>query len=242
MKTEAPNRVLVYGGRRIPYTLRPSAGKRLRIIVKPDLSVIVQALEAHGDGKIHEAVQAKSRWIVRQLEAFESFLPLPVPHRFISGETMVYLGRQYRLKVVQADAAESKLRGRYLHVNVADTSDLEAVRSGVETWYRRRAKEVFGACIERCTAIAARHGAKQVEVTIRKMRTRWGSCASPDRIILNLHLVQVPLHCIDYVVMHELCHTVEHNHSKAFYRLLTRCMPDWKVRKSLLNQFIVAGV
>lgn len=57
--------------------------------------------------------------------------------------------------------------------------------------------------------------------------------------MLNLYLVQVPVHCIDYVVMHELCHTVEHNHSKAFYRLLTRCLPDWERRKAILNQFSV---
>ena len=242
MQTEAANHVLVYGERHIPYTLQRSARKKICIIVKPDLSVVAQAPEAFNEGEIHDAVQTKSRWIVRQLEAFEAFLPLPVPHKFISGETIVYLGRQYRLKVGQADAAESKLRGRYLHVNVAGTPHIEAVRSEVETWYRRRAKEIFGESMKRCAAIAVRHGAKPAEVTIRKMRTRWGSCSDRGRIILNLHLVQVPVHCIDYVLMHELCHTVEHNHSKAFYRLLTRCMSDWKARKILLNQFTLIEI
>jgi predicted metal-dependent hydrolase len=78
------------------------------------------------------------------------------------------------------------------------------------------------------------------EITIKTLKSRWGSCTYDGRVTLNLLLIQAPLECIDYVVAHELCHLVEHNHGKGFYALLARVMPDWKARKERLNESAVA--
>lgn len=211
----------------------------MRIVVHPDLSVRVEAPEGFSAEEIAAAVRSKGRWLVRQLDELAGFHPLPRPYRYVSGETFVYLGRQYRLRVSEKGEGLAKLRGRYLHVAVQDKGSIEAVRNAIESWYRKRAEHVFECSLERCLAIAMRHGAEHPVVVIRKMKTRWGSYSAKGRMTLNLHLVQAPVHCVDYVVMHELCHTVEHNHSKAFYRLLTRCMPDWERRKKVLNQCLI---
>jgi hypothetical protein len=239
MKTEAVDRLLEYGTRRIPYQLRFSGRKRLRIVVRPDLTVRVDAPLGFSEGEIAAAVRSKAPWVVRQLDELTDYLPLPTPHQYVSGQTVAYLGRQYRLRVSEGLPEPAKLKGRFLEVTVKDKMAVPAIKRAVVAWYRVRAEAVFRKRLDACLQVASRHGATEPDLVIRQMRTRWGSCTAKGRITLNLHLVQVPVHCIDYVIMHELCHTVEHNHSPAFYRLLTRCMPDWERRKALLKEFSV---
>jgi len=235
MKTE----VLRYGEREISYTLERTARKRLRIVVRPDLSVRVAApLEAE-DVEVQRAMRGKAAWIARQIDALEAFHPLPTPGRYVSGETIRYLGRQYRLKVEKGDASPAKLRDRFLWVRVEDSANRSAVKGAVDAWFLARARDVFHRSLERCMEVAARQGIDPPQLAIRSMRTRWGSCSASGRITLNLKLVQTPAHCVEYVLMHELCHLRHHDHSRAFYRLLTTCMPDWEQRKAVLRSWTV---
>ena len=240
MRTEPEQRVLVFGAREIPYQLFRSERKRLRIVVTPGLEVLAYAPAQADEGAIAEAIQEKARWIANRMDRVKEFHPLPNPLKYVSGETLMYLGRQYRLKVHEGEPEAAKLRGKFLHVGVTRRADTTAVRRAVDTWFRTRARDVFDRYLASCVEVASRHGVPAAEVQIRKMRTRWGSCSPAERITLNLHLVQVPVHCVEYVIMHELCHLLHHNHSKAFYRLMTRCMPDWEKRKRVLDQFAIA--
>lgn len=241
MKIEPSEQLLVYGERRIPYQLRFSERKRLRVTVKPDLSVLADAPSRFTEKEASEAVRSKARWILRQLTSFQEFHPLPMPRKFISGETFVYLGRQYRLKVETGGSAPAKLRGRYLFVSVSEKADTTKVKAAVDSWYRVRAEEIFRRYLSACMEVAGRHGISEPELAIRNMRTRWGSCSASGRITLNLKLIYAPVHCIEYVIMHELCHLAHHNHSPKFYRLLTRCMPDWEKRRAALRNVVFSA-
>ena len=226
-----------FGSRKIAFNLHRSERKKLRIVVSPDLSVDVFAPVGADNDEIYSAVTKKAGWISSKLNQVETYHPLPAPRRCASGETLVYLGRQYRLKVVQGEKRHAKLKGRYLWVHVPDKKDVQIVKSAVDAWYRVRAVETLGRYLNRSRAVTSRHGVPEPLVTIRAMRKRWGSCSLKGRVTLNTKLIQVPVHCIEYVIIHELCHLKHNNHSKAFYSLLSRCQPDWRKRKEALDRF-----
>jgi hypothetical protein len=208
--------------------------------VHPDLTVAVFAPMSATDQEVRSALSRKAHLIARAIDKFEAYQPLPSPKRFVSGETLSYLGRQYRLKVEKGIRQTAKLMGRFLWVWVKDRTDVQGIERAVASWYRKRAFDVLNRYLETCYGIASRHGVHRPTVAIRSMRTRWGSCTPSGRITLNLNLVQVPVHCIEYVIMHEICHLKYHNHSKAFYSLLSRCEPDWRKRKEMLDRFRVS--
>lgn len=232
--------VIEFGKRRIPYLLTRQKRKRIRILVAPDLSVSVSAPLRAKDEEIEHVLSQKARWIARKLAQMEQFHPLPAPKKYVSGETFCYLGRQYRLKVEIGEKSPAKLKGKFLNVSVPDKQDREAVKLAVESWYRQRAEETYARYLKKCAEVSGRHGIPDAALTLRKMRTRWGSCSSKGRITINTNLIQAPVHCIEFVIMHELCHLKHHNHSPAFYKLLTQCMPDWNKRKETLQNVIIA--
>jgi predicted metal-dependent hydrolase len=237
MKTKSAQHLIEFGSRKIPYRLHHVDRKHLRIVVSPELMVDIFAPISASGEQVEEAIKKKTPWIYKTLDKLEGYHPLPMPKRYLSGETLVYLGRQYRLKVENGLKQAAKLLGRFLFVYVEDKTDTQTVKRSVEAWYRKRAHETIGRYIEKCYHIASRHGVPEPTIVIRLMLRRWGSCSPSDRITLNLNLVKVPVHCIEYVIMHELCHLKNHNHSKAFYSLLTRCLPDWRPRKEALDKF-----
>ncbi len=237
MKIKAEKHILEFGSRQIPYRLHRVDRKRLRVVVSPELTVDVFAPRTVNDDLIHLAVKKKAPWIARTLDKLESYHPLSAPKRYVSGETLVYLGRQYRLKVVKGSKQPAKLLGRFLWVWVENKNDTQNIKKAVDQWYRKRTRETLGRYLEKCYNVASRHGVPEPLLVIRKMRRRWGSCSSKGRITLNANLAQVPVDCIEYVIMHELCHLKHNNHSKTFYSLLTRCQPDWRKRKETLNRF-----
>jgi hypothetical protein len=239
MRIDLAMNVIDFGTRKITYNLHRQDRKRLRIVVAPDLTVDVFAPATADGDQVQAAVMKKAAWIARKLDTLERYHPLPVPKQYISGETLVYLGRQYRLKVEQGRSQPAKLMGRFLKVWVEDKHDTRSVRNTVDSWYRKRAHETLGRYMERCYAVASRHGVPEPVLLIRTMRRRWGSCSPKGRITLNLNLVKVPVHYIEYVIMHELCHLRYHNHSTFFYSLLTRCQPDWRKRKEELNKVVI---
>ena len=237
--TEMTEHTIQYGKKTIPFDLEFTAKKRLSITVQPDLSVIVRAPEDKSLEAVLAVVKKRAGWIAKQKRHFEQFQPLPMGKQYVSGETHCYLGRQYRLKVVASPREEVKLRGRYIHVFTNDRKDRQQIKALLQQWYREHAGPIFERRLDLCYEVARRLGVARPTIRLRRMKTRWGSCTKKGEILLNTELIKAPLHCIEYVIMHELCHLRERNHTKEFYRILSRCMPDWERRKQRLAVVII---
>jgi predicted metal-dependent hydrolase len=228
-----------FGSRTIEFELAPADRRQLKIEVHPDRRVVVHAPQGKAPEAVAERVRKRAKWILKQLDYFEQFQPLPPPKQYVSGETHYYLGRQYRLKVEKDTRQAVKLVGRHLRVSVPDPGDTKKVAERMQLWYRQHARRLFAQRAEQCFAKLRSEGLPFPEVRLRQMPTRWGSYSRPGTILLNPELVKTPLYCIEYVIMHELCHLRHPDHGRDFHRLLTRCMPDWERRKGRLELAIL---
>ena len=226
---------LHYGREKIPFDLSIKDRKRLSISVHPDLSVTVVAPEDRPLQQVLDRIRARAAWIQKQRRFFHQFHPIAPPKRYVSGETHRYLGRQYRLKVRKAGEEDVKLIGKFLIAKLPDSKDQQKVKRLVCGWYRDHARTLFEKKVDSILKSSRSLKVGKPKVQLRRMRTRWGSCTRNGTILLNPELVKTPIHCVEYVILHELCHLKIHNHGKQFYRLLGRHMPDWEKRKARLD-------
>jgi hypothetical protein len=164
-----------------------------------------------------------------------TFHPKTPPRRFVNGETHLYLGRQYQLKLEAGSQNKIDFRSRYLIATLRPKASAEKV---VKQWYRERAKMKFAEIAEPLIKRFEVYGVRPSGLFIQDMATRWGSCTPKGKIILNPELIQASKGCIEYVIVHELCHLVHHDHTRKFFELQEKEMPDWKLWKAKLEKLL----
>lgn len=231
---------LNYGSEIIPFTVRRQPQRKnssIAIHVDPEGTVVVDAPIGASGAAILAAVRKRSQWIQGHVSGFQRRRAHTLPREYVSGEAIMYLGRRYRLKVISVGAAavSVKLRGGHLEVrSVASTPGV--VRDALEGWFRIKARVVFA---ERMESVSAelRWIRSAPPTRLQAMKAQWGSCSPAGRLTLNPWLVKAPRNCIDYVILHELCHLKEHNHSRRFFSLMDKHMPSWREVKSRLDGF-----
>jgi len=230
---------LMVGSLAIAYSIVRRPRKTLEIAVEPDASVVVAApLDASLDA-IEMRLRKRASWIIRQQRYFVQFLPRTAERRFIAGETHLYLGRQYRLKVVLHVQEAVKLFRGSIVVQTHRPSHVQVTRDLVEAWYRNRAQVKFAERIEiNLHRFPNPEAFRPRGLIVRQIKQRWGSMSPAGRLLLNRRLIEAPVDAIDYVITHELCHIAEPHHGAAFYSLLDRVLPDWKHRKMRLESIM----
>jgi predicted metal-dependent hydrolase len=226
-----------YGTHVIEFRVERRDRRTLEIAVEPDATVVVAAPLDAEVAKIDAKVRKRAAWIMRQQRYFEAFLPRTPARRYLAGETHLYLGRHYRLKVVRGDRQSVKaVRGFLVVERPADDTE-DDLRRLVEQWYIGRARVKFA---ERLEVTVARFSPPERYrprgLIVRQLQRRWGSMSPTGRLMLNLRLIEAPMDCIDYVITHELCHLAEPHHGPGFFDLLTSVMPDWARRKDRLER------
>ena len=250
----APTETLTVDG--VTFALRRSARRRTIAITIPREGPPIVAVPARcSRRRAEEAVRGKLAWVRRKLGERVALAQLP-PHRYEAGERFPWRGREYGLLIVDDNAATTgRGDGRAqlaFDLAGADVDDVDAdgplcLRDGhfelararrrdgrvlFEAWYRRRATEVLNARIAHFAALV---GVVPPRVTVKDMRSRWGSCSAKGRVSLHWGLALLDPALLDYVVVHELCHLLELNHQPAFWRRVEAVLPDWRERRTRLR-------
>lgn len=225
---------LTYGNETIRYEVRYLPSRRtLAIEVHPDSRVLIRAPVGCPDHLIAERVQKRAAWISKQLAEFEGYRPRTPARQYLSGESHLYLGRQYRLKVVPGEPPGVKLTRGQLLVTLPGEPNPERIQALLHRWYLDHARKIFGEVLR--ASLSRFKDADHPRIIVRSMQSRWGSLSPAGTMTLNVNLVRAPRPCIEYVVIHELCHTRHRDHDTHFFKLLGQVMPDWEARKQRLE-------
>jgi len=229
------NHSVVYGERIINFNLLYCDRKTMEIAVHPDSTVIVKAPMQSDITLVETKIKKRARWILRQLNYFKQFSPKTPTRCYVNGETHLYLGKQYRLKLAEGTENSVKLSHGFFHITCRNTPTPNAAKKQLDQWYSEKAQGLFTASLDRCWQKFNDCGIDQPKLSIKRMKKRWGSLSDKGTITLNTDLIRAPKECIDYVVTHELCHLKYHDHSPEFYKLLDSILPGWEKIKHKLE-------
>ena len=203
------------------YTIKRSPKrKKLTITVERDRSLVVHAPESTSEETIREVVESKRQWIdekTRHAQKYEE-RPHPPGKELVNGESTLYLGRQYQIEVIPSDSTEIRFEQRFL----IPASLAGERRTVLRNWYINRAKERI---LPKVESIAATLGVEFASAKIVDNRFRWGSCTVKNNVNLNWRLIKAPMFVIDYVIVHELAHLIEANHTSRFWNIVRTHAP-----------------
>ena len=210
--------------------------KNIHLSVYPPTGAVrISAPTRMGLPIIRIFVLSKLGWIKKQQLKLRSQDREP-PREYIDRESHLVWGKRYLLKVIEADGAPSVcLEHNQMTLRVRPGSTLHRKQEIVEEWHRDLVRDALLELIAKWEPIL---GVKVRGCTVRKMKTRWGSCTPRGKIILNPELVKAPKGCIEYVIIHELCHLIHHDHTQKFIDLQTKEMPDWEKWKMKLEKLL----
>lgn len=223
-----------YGSKSIKYKLSFATRKSLGIKVLPDGLVNVIAPNDTSIIDINKKVKSKANWILKQQAFFCSYKPNTPERKYVNGETHLYLGRQYKLQIIEDTINEIKIYRGAMIMKTKKTNP-EYLEKKLNEWYKEKAIIHFEELINSSLEKFNKYKIEKPVLDIRLMQKRWGSCTKSGKIILNTELIKAPKGSIEYVVIHELCHLIHHNHNKDFYDLQNRLSPNWEKWKEKLE-------
>ena len=224
----------------LDFAVRRSGRRRtLGLTIDRAGELIVHAPTAISSEEVSRWVNKKLLWVYRKLAVKQEAIAKMRSPEYVSGEAFCYLGRYYRLKVVDRQDQPLKFNGTQFTLR----RDARPADEHFRRWYVATGSDWLKRRVE---VVSARTATKPVRVEIRDLGFRWGSCSKTGVLFFNWKLLQLPVRLADYVIAHELTHLIEGRHDLAFSRALSRAMPDWERRKESLNnrakEYLVFGL
>lgn len=195
--------------------------------------VKVRVPKSLSDDRINNLIKKRTPWIKTKLKEY-SARPIAMPKRYLDGETFSYLGKNYILKIEDADVLSIKMKSGYFLVTIPqkEKNKSDQIKNLLMNWYQSHAKKYLQ---EKTYQLSNSIGAIPVSVSVKNYKSRWGSCSSNGVIDYNWRIILAPKHIIDYVVIHELCHLLEHNHSPKYWQIVEKHFPNWRDSRDWLK-------
>ena len=231
-------------GREIKYILEQKNVKNLNLRIHKDGKVYMSANEDVSFLEADDFIIRKSAYIFKAIDQFSEMQKYQLkPKQYVSGETFYIMGRGVRLQVIEDEEEFIYSDGVYLFLHTKFADNFEKKKKMICKFLDEECEYVFRQILDEKYLSFQKYGVECPSLKIRNMDTRWGSCLTKKKtIILNKRLLEVPKGCIEYVIVHELCHLIHPNHSKQFYQFLAMMMPDWKERKNVLEKSAIYGL
>ena len=218
----------------ITYTVKHQRRKTLGLYVLEDASIEVRAPKGVSKRVIRAFVMQRRDWALRQQLRIQN--KLASQPRFCHGEQLPYLGGTLTLNTVESNRSVMQQQGNTLSLALKGSDQPARVEKAWQHWCRKQAQVLFQQRLNEWLARMPDNNFHP-EMKLRRMKRRWGSCSSRQVITFNTRLIELPLHCIDYVVVHELCHLWHLNHGPEFYHLLQSVLPDWRQREQQIKHY-----
>jgi predicted metal-dependent hydrolase len=215
---------------KLNYEVVHSERKSIRITVERDRKVVVRAPRHATEKAVSAAVEGKRFWIWQKVRNPHKY-PNPQPHKeYASGETFLFLGQRYPLQLTSGEMGNVNHNGSKFQMARAD----RRIGDGLfRRWYLEQARATIP---RRIAFFASEMGVPYSRIWIRDLKYRWGSCTARGTLTFNWRIIQAPTIAIDYLIVHELAHVLEPNHSKEFWNIVAVHVPSWKKAKSWLKQ------
>lgn len=224
----------------LEYELTRKPVKNVNLRIKPDGKIYVSANRRVPLKFIDNFIKEKQEYIARAQERYEERQKhiLTDPIEYVSGDRFNVLGKSLVLRVTQGKPESVANNEVYIYLTVKNKDDLRHKEILISKWLKELQVETFNQISKEVHGLFIKYDINYPIIKIRKMKSRWGSCQYKKGIItLNSKLIEVPIRCIEYVVLHEFAHFIHPNHSKKFYDFVANLMPDWKDRMKELEKW-----
>ncbi|MAT57896.1 MAG: zinc metalloprotease [Ignavibacteriae bacterium] len=211
----------------IDYKIIFTERKSVNIIIDRNSKIIVRAPKRLTRDDVAKVVNSKKHWIYNKLS--NSSKPITSPKEFVSGESLLYLGEHYKLRILDEQFSGLRFDNEF----TISKSNKSKTKEIFKAWYLAQAKKKFLPIVDYYSDTL---GVKYNRIYIKSMKASWGSCSPNKSITLNWKLVKAPLYVINYIIVHELAHLIELNHSEDFWNIVSVQVPNYKKAKKWLTQ------
>lgn len=213
----------------LDYQIVYSNRKTIAIMVERDRSVVVRAPRGTSEEKIQSIIESRKLWLYEKINHAQKYPPQPTRKEFVTGETIMYLGRYYRLEITKDDHPGVRFQNR---VYISRQYQAQAAKL-LQDWYMARAREKLTPKIR---YFAEALGVTYNQILISDLKYRWASCTPKNNLNFNWRIIKAPMFVVDYLIVHELAHLLEPNHTPSFWNIVAVQVPRYELAKEWLRK------